>query len=137
MTRNKIHDVRHIDMALDIIKNFTGKSLINIFNVHETTDLDTAMMKAVVLAQTSSMISDMREESALNLVAKISSAIEHNKSDLVRDETFSNSTLPNKGKLFDQAIRFKKARFLDLLFDSDFKYSEHLNSRIGIILMIF
>lgn len=128
-------NINHITSA---IKVYDDKKLITIFELtKKNNELDTAMMKAVLSAQQyqnqdSEKINATHQANEIEntKISKIHLAIDYDKAELIREELFQDDAKPltakQLGDIFDQAIAFRKPKFIDLVLDMDFDYKAHI-----------
>lgn len=113
MANNRPIDLTHVKKAIEIYKK---KELVTIFELNDNDDqLDTAMMQAVLSAQQNGANT---ENSETTKVKKIHLAIDYDKAELIHEELYNDDTpleLEQLGGIFDQAILFRKPKFINLL----------------------
>lgn len=113
------------------IQLYEFKNLVTVFCLlnEDNDELDTAMMRAVLSAQASHK-SDHQNFKINTKLSKILLAMQYNKAELIKDELFQDDSEPlddkNLGFIFDEAIRFKKCKFIDMLLDMDFNFKAHV-----------
>ena len=127
--KRELIDVNHITTALKI---YEFKQLVTVFELtQKDNELDTAMMKAVLSAQQYKEPGETSPGRTDNTkISKIHLAIDYDKAELIREELYQDDAAPlnstQLGEIFDQAISFRKPKFIDLLLDMDFDYKQHV-----------
>ena len=114
-----------IDQCIEL---YDLKYLVTVFELSQNQELDTAMMKAVLSAQTHNY--DAGKTGHSTKISKILLAMEYDKVDLIKEELYHDDSKPldqsSLGSIFNEAIRFRKWRFIDLLLEMDFDLGSHL-----------